>query len=291
MPKEIFNGTEEFFETADRAGFLGTGDRTVIVAGAALGVGMALTQYLLKTGYYVIALDKLKIAPDWFKNTEGDGFFVYNLDCTHIGQVKGIFGALFKEDGLAKTEGPLHLICTLGLNRLHWFKEGPHPAFKEILDANLLAPMVLTSAFAEGVYKTGDPLDTAHRRTISLYSSIAAEIPMRTTAPYCSAKAGLNMLIRCLAREFAPDIEVYGLTLGPIAPCENGTQMDDVAEQIAAQRNMTIEQVWEQTANDIPAGEVIPIGEVIGLQAQIIHDGRFSIFNSGTNFRITGGRT
>ena len=295
MSREVIDGTEEFHAIASTVELYGIDipikQPTVIVAGAAVGIGMALTKCLMKMGFYVIALDKLKVPPDWFLKEEGKGFFIFNLDCSDVKEVDSIMDASFEGGRLAQVEAPLHLVATLGLNRLRWFKDGPHTSFKEILESNLLAPMVLASSFAKGINRSGPLSNTDWRRTITFYSSIAGEIPMRTTAPYCSAKAGLNMLIRCLSREFAPNIEVYGITLGPVGSSSCSTQMDDVVEQIAALRNKTLEEVWEETARDIPVGELIPIGEIMRLQNRILSGNNFSIFDSGTNFRLTGGRS
>jgi NAD(P)-dependent dehydrogenase (short-subunit alcohol dehydrogenase family) len=290
---EIYNRMESVFEAYNSTSPFLEGLPIIIIAGAARGIGKALFVHFLRSKpllhYQIIAIDKSPIPPNWFvglKNTEfGNGIFIHGEDCSDHDRIHELF-SWFQHGGLGRRRQPLHMIVTIGNNILNWMHHGPSENFQKVINSNLLAPMVLASGFSYLV--TADPYPPKeHRRTMTFFSSIAGEIPMRTTVPYCSAKAGLNMMIRCLARELIQAVEVYGITLGPT----DTELMYEVASQVAETRDKPIEQVWDEIKADLPIGELMPIEEVVGMIAQIVSGSRFSIFNSGTSFRITGGRS
>lgn len=88
----------------------------------------------------------------------------------------------------------------------------------ELLDSNLKGPFFLAQACAPALRKTGG--------SIVNIVDIHAERPMPGHTVYCTAKAGLAMLTRSLARELAPEVRVNGVSPGAILWPEGESDSD-----------------------------------------------------------------
>jgi pteridine reductase len=78
----------------------------------------------------------------------------------------------------------------------------------DLIGTNLKAPLFLAQAAAPELRK--------HRGAIVNMIDIHARRPLPRHPVYSTAKAGLAMLTRSLARELAPDVRVNGIAPGPI---------------------------------------------------------------------------
>jgi NAD(P)-dependent dehydrogenase (short-subunit alcohol dehydrogenase family) len=119
---------------------------------------------------------------------------------------------------------------------------------------------------------------------IILFSSIAAEVPMRTTSVYCSTKAAVDMLTKCLARELAPRA-VFCIKPGPT---EGVNSWVDCMYQIKEMRGWSFEKIMSMTLADIPM-------EKLATELQCAEATYHCLFEapdhaSGTVYRLTGGR-
>jgi pteridine reductase len=81
-------------------------------------------------------------------------------------------------------------------------------AWDDLLGTNLKVPTFLSQAAAPALRKTGG--------LIINIVDIHALRPLRDHTVYCTAKAGLHMLTRSLAKELGPEIRVNGIAPGPI---------------------------------------------------------------------------
>lgn len=101
----------------------------------------------------------------------------------------------------------------------------------DLIGSNLKAPMFLSQAALPA-------LRDAHGVIINLID-VHAQRPLRNHAVYGSAKAGLAMLTRSLAKDLAPDVRVNGVSPGAILWPENGMNeatKDTILKQIPMQR-------------------------------------------------------
>jgi pteridine reductase len=81
-------------------------------------------------------------------------------------------------------------------------------AFDDLLGTNLKVPMFLAQAAVPAL---------RHSRGLILnIVDIHALRPLRNYTVYCTAKAGLHMLTRSLAKELGPEIRVNGISPGPV---------------------------------------------------------------------------
>jgi len=81
-------------------------------------------------------------------------------------------------------------------------------AFDDLLGTNLRAPLFLSQAAAPALRKTSG--------LIINIVDIHALRPLRDYTVYCTAKAGLHMLTRSLAKELGPEVRVNGISPGPV---------------------------------------------------------------------------
>lgn len=98
--------------------------------------------------------------------------------------------------------------------------------WSDLVGSNLKAPVFLSQAAAPH-------LRSAHGNIVNIVD-IHARRPLRDHAVYGSAKAGLVMLTRSLAKDLAPDVRVNGVAPGAIEWPESGMS-DKVKQNIIEQ--------------------------------------------------------
>ena len=96
------------------------------------------------------------------------------------------------------------------------------PQWDDLIDSNLKAPLFLSQAAA--------PSLRVQRGLIINMIDIHALRPLKAHPVYSTAKAGLAMLTRALARELGPEIRVNGVAPGAILWPEDGS-WDEVTRQ------------------------------------------------------------
>lgn len=93
--------------------------------------------------------------------------------------------------------------------------------WEDLIGSNLKAPLFLAQAAAAQLQK--------HHGNIVNIVDIHSQRPLRNHLVYGSAKAGLAMLTRSLAKDLAPHVRVNGVSPGAILWPEDG--MSDAAQQ------------------------------------------------------------
>ena len=101
-------------------------------------------------------------------------------------------------------------------------------AWDDLLGSNLKAPLFLSQAAAPALKKSSG--------LIINIVDIHALRPLRDYTVYCTAKAGLHMLTRSLAKELGPQIRVNGISPGPVLWPEHGG--DEAARTKIIQRTI-----------------------------------------------------
>jgi pteridine reductase len=136
--------------------------------------------------------------------------------------------------------------------------------WSELVGSNLKAPLFLSQAAI--------PHLRSSRGVIVNIIDIHAKRPLRDHAVYGSAKAGLAMLTRSLAKDLAPDIRVNGVAPGAIAWPEN--DMTDVVKK----------KIVEQ----IPLGRSGDPADIANCVLFLVRDATYS---TGQIIAIDGGRS
>jgi pteridine reductase len=99
-------------------------------------------------------------------------------------------------------------------------------AWDDLMGSNLKAPLFLSQAAAPELKKSSG--------LIINIVDIHAFRPLRDYTVYCTAKAGLHMLTRSLAKELGPEVRVNGISPGPVMWPEHGG--DEAARKKIIQR-------------------------------------------------------
>jgi pteridine reductase len=133
------------------------------------------------------------------------------------------------------------------------------PQWDDLIGSNLKAPLFLSQAAAPSLAK--------QRGLIINMIDIHALRPLKAHAVYSTAKAGLAMLTRALARELGPEIRVNGIAPGPVLWPEG--DMDDelkreIIDKTALKRHGTPRDVARTAlflAKDAPyiTGQIIAV--------------------------------
>src|SRR6202795_4126993 len=105
------------------------------------------------------------------------------------------------------------------------------PQWDDLIGSNLKAPLFLSQAAAPSLAK--------QRGLIINMIDIHALRPLKAHLVYSTAKAGLAMLTRALARELGPEIRVNGIAPGPVLWPESGVDdalKREIVDKTALQR-------------------------------------------------------
>lgn len=139
--------------------------------------------------------------------------------------------------------------------------------WNRVLDVLLTGPFRATQAFAPSM----DGGSIVH------VSSIAADLARAELAPYCAAKAGLDALTRCSAKELAPAIRVNA-----IAP---GFVITPLNEETYAAGTDARERIDDRT----PLGRVAEREEMVGAAVYLASDA--AGYATGEVLTVDGGFT
>lgn len=200
--------------------------KTILITGGAKRIGQQMARTLHKTGHNIMvhyrssanAADKLVTElnaqrPSSAAAVQGD---LLDIDCIPqiVDQVLDRFGAMDVLINNASTFYPTPIEL---LEKEFW---------NDLVGSNLRAPAFMVKACA--------PHLRASNGCIINIVDIHAKHPMADHPIYCSAKAGLEMLTKSLARDLAPEIRVNAVAPGAILWPEN--RDDSVNEQEVVQK-------------------------------------------------------
>jgi pteridine reductase len=200
--------------------------KVVLVTGAARRIGAAIAMTLHAAG--------AQVAVHYRSSATEAAALAADLNAVRPGSATAVQADLLNTAGLA---GLVEKVVTWGgrldalVNNASTFYPTPigsisEADWDELVGSNLKAPLFLSQAAA--------PELARHRGSIVNIVDVHAQRPLREHSVYGSAKAGLAMLTRSLAKDLAPEIRVNGISPGAILWPENG-MADDVKETILQQ--------------------------------------------------------
>jgi NAD(P)-dependent dehydrogenase (short-subunit alcohol dehydrogenase family) len=151
--------------------------------------------------------------------------------------------------------GPISiLVNNAGIGSYHerpiW--EQRAEVWRETMAVNLDGPFHLTRMAAPDMI-------AAEWGRIVMVSSTAGEVGAPVTSAYCASKHGLIGLMRAVAQDLAR----FGVTCNAVCPGWVRTEMSERHTEVeAAERGLTVEEVWAERAAHYPAGRVVDPEEV-----------------------------
>ena len=241
----------------DRDGSL-TG-KTVLITGGARRVGAAIARMLHGAGanlvvhYRKSAGDAEALAAE-FNAVRAQSAATFQADLLDLGKLPALvefavrsFGALDVLVNNASTFYPTRI------------GEITPQAWDDLMGSNLKAPLFLSQAAAPALKKS--------RGLIINIVDIHALRPLRDYTVYCSAKAGLHMLTRSLAKELGPEIRVNGISPGPVMWPEHGgdeASREKIIQRTILQRMGTPEDI-ARTALFFAASAPFITGQILAV--------------------------
>lgn len=165
-----------------------------IVAGAAMGIGEAIARKLHADGFSVTLIDRIAAKVDQVANELGEGA---TSECADITRPEQLAEAALRAKEHAGGAPILAAVNSVGVyDERRSLMKTDLAGFNRMLNVNLTGAFLFSQAFA--------PILDKDAALIHI-GSVNGQIAGMEMGAYKIAKAGLNMLVRCLALELARD--------------------------------------------------------------------------------------
>jgi glucose 1-dehydrogenase len=243
----------------------GLAGKTALVTGSGRGIGAAIAEALAARGCAVALHDRnatgLEAAAERLAIKHGVACAGFGADLAEPGAAANLFAALDRRlpplDILVNNAGYETTAAAETMAEADW---------RGVLEVNLTAPFLLAQQAARRMQGRGG--------VIVNISSMHDSVPRKGLAHYAAAKAGLSMLTRSLALEWAE----YGIRVVTVSPGAVETDMNREAIDAFGRDRF---EGW------IPAGR---LGTVADIAAAVVFlCGPEANYITGTELRIDGG--
>lgn len=174
--------------------------KTVIITGAANGIGKGIAQLLDAEGYKTILLDRNEEQGEALAEELENGYF-YALELQDEKAVKSQFQAIYKEHGT-----PYALINNAGISKFMDFFKMKMSDWEEVLHTNLTSVFYCSQLVAAEMKETGG--------VILNMASTRATMSEPDSEAYAATKGGIVSITHALARTLGP----YHIRVNSISP-------------------------------------------------------------------------
>ncbi|MCJ2126415.1 SDR family NAD(P)-dependent oxidoreductase [Methylobacterium sp. J-077] len=160
----------------------------ILVVGASSGIGRAVAERFAGQ----VSVTALARRADRLADLADVGIATVTADVTDLAAIGGVLQSAVAERGLLTG-----LVYCAGVQIIKPMRSFGADEVERLYKTNLVAPTLFAAAFGSARISTRDAVFCA-------VSSVAAQRPEPAIVPYAASKAGLDALIRGLARELAP---------------------------------------------------------------------------------------
>jgi NAD(P)-dependent dehydrogenase (short-subunit alcohol dehydrogenase family) len=242
--------------------------KSVVVTGAATGIGRGIADCLLAAGADLTVVGRREEPLRELADRCGRSVAVVAQDVAAPGAAQRIVAAAI--DGFGRIDA---VVNNAGLARFGRIDATDPSVFDAMFAVNVRAPAELI--------RCALPQLRAHRGSVVNISSVGGALSMPGRAYYGATKAALNSLTRSLAREFAPDVRVNAIMPGPVdTPMWGATGLGEDG----------IERLRDDLIASTPMGR-FGEGEEIGRWVRMLLDPESSGWVTGALIPVDGGRT
>lgn len=182
--------------------------RSIIIAGAASGLGRALSLALASRGALLTLMDLVRDPLLELASACGSQTLAQVVDVTDERSVTDAVHAAQAAHGKIDA-----LVNSAGLLRIAPAHDLTEAQFKASLDVNVTGAFLLSRAAARAMAANGG--------RIVHFASVSSLVANKNYAAYSTSKAALSQLVKVLAREWAGD----GITVNTIGPAMTETGM------------------------------------------------------------------
>lgn len=226
-------------------------NKTVLITGAASGIGLEIAQAFLKAGMNVAILDFSQTAIEEAKTQLASyhpqcAFFA--CDVTNEPQFMDAMDAAIAQFGHIDI-----LINNAGVQHIAPIEEFPSDTYRRLIDIMLIAPFLAIKKILPLMKEKGDG------RIINM-ASINGLIGFAGKAGYNSAKHGVIGLTKVAALEAAP----FGVTINALCPGYVDTPLvRNQLEDLAKTRNVSLDRVLEEVIWPlVPQRRLLSVDEI-----------------------------
>ncbi len=183
--------------------------KTIVVTGAASGIGLACANALAQAGGRVILADVQSQKAKSEAERIGNGALGLTLDVTDDASIAG-----FVKEATAAA-GDIHILVNVaGWGRIQPFMENDEDFWRQVVDINFMGPVKLTRALLPGM------IERRGGRIVNV-SSDAGRVGSLGETVYSGAKSGIIGFSKGLAREMAR----YAITVNNVCPGPTDTPL------------------------------------------------------------------
>ena len=245
-----------------------------VVIGGGVGIGQRICVNMARDGATVIVADIAEgrnETAEMIQQAGGSSHAIY-VDLTSEKSVKEMAENVLQEYGQVN-----HLINNSGIvGAKGHIDEISLEEWNESLSINLSGAFLTSRYLLPGLKVQGG--------SIVNIASVAGKRPMKCRSPYCTSKAALIGLTRCLAM----DLGEFGIRANSISPGRvEGPRIEKTMHHAAQLAGMTFEQYVENTKATVPLRTFIPPDSVADSVNFLCSDeGRFI---TGANLNVNAG--
>ena len=232
-----------------------------LVTGASRGIGQAISERLVKQGFYVIGTATSEAGAQAISERLGSAGEGRVLNVTDPAMVSDLAKSLAESD-----QSPLVLVNNAGITKDTLMLRMKPEDWQSVIDTNLTSIFTVVSAFIR-------PMTKARTGRIINISSVVGSMGNAGQVNYAAAKAGLEGMTRAMAREFGS----RAITVNAVAPGFIETDMTHVLPE--AQKEALLSQV--------PLGRLGSAEEVAGTVAFLASEE--ASYVTGTTLHVNGG--